>query len=216
MDEKELIDSLDLKPYIKVVGTSEHDFLKRLGRKILKDMGFTSGEITEEYGILIKNTEYKVDVCGISPRLGKKIAIECGSCQAGKMTILSIYFDEIILLPYDTFSTLIELEDLMKDNESKEEQIMNLKSIIKERELKIDENSYKTTELELINIFAKCKELGALIKHVQNKEINNDRLKNNIPTIIFNDNSDIYIFLENCLNIQGKRDRILQPTRVQS
>lgn len=191
-----MIDSLDLGPYIKIVGSNDHKFLKHIGIKILEDRGFMDDEIKEEYSIPIRNTNYRVDVCGISPRLGKKIAIECGRCEAEKLTILSTYFDEVVHLPYDTFSTLIEHEDLIRDNKFKETQIDSLNREIEEYKLKINEKSYKETEIELINIFAKCKELGAIIKHVQNKEINNDRLKNNIPSIIFNDDIDISNFLK--------------------
>jgi len=81
-----------------------HEELKKLARRVLKDMGFRKEQIKEEYYFHpVKGIRYMIDVVGISQHWEKPhlwVAIECGKCKEKKKEDLKKFFDFVIHIPY--------------------------------------------------------------------------------------------------------------------
>ncbi len=82
----------------------EHAGLVKVGKKILKEMGFSKEQIKVEYSFKTpKSKRYLIDLVGISKHWEKPkfwIAIECGNCSKKKREDLKNYFDFVIHLSY--------------------------------------------------------------------------------------------------------------------
>ena len=118
-----------------------HRRLKDYAREILEGMGFQTSEITEEYGIVINNTKYIVDVAGIAQE--KKIAFECNYkhyAERTKLDVLGIYFTEVQEL--DLFDLVKYLEYKIKELQT---QLYHADLVRKQIEAKVD---HKDKELE--------------------------------------------------------------------
>lgn len=80
--------------------TSAHNALKKQAKILLLDMGYDSSEISEEYRLKVNGDKgFIIDVVGISKK--GKTAIECGHTDAIKAASLSLFFDKVILLPFN-------------------------------------------------------------------------------------------------------------------
>lgn len=159
-----------------------HTALKEQAKCLLLDMGFDATEIFEEYEIKINsNKRFIVDVVGIghergyrvAPNFGsKKVAIECGHTNAVKVSTLSLFFDEVILLPFNVkiISPELQKEILKKENEIRDLQktilslenevskLNNEKETLKQSFLKLD--NYKSFVKYLVYSLDLKKELA--------------------------------------------------------
>jgi hypothetical protein len=132
---------------------------------MLLDMGYKPHEIFEEYRQKINGDKsFIVDVVGID-KTGKKgsTAIECGHTEASKASTLGLFFDEVILLP---FNIKIMSPELQKEILKKENVIRELEEKIKilEREKTNLEYRYKTKETEYRELYSKEVGIKNLIK----------------------------------------------------
>ena len=79
--------------------STTHLSFKKIAVDILKEKGFKSEEIKEEYTVEYKQdgrTKYEVDVVGINKDY--KIAIECGTTEYSKILNLQKIFNEVIIV----------------------------------------------------------------------------------------------------------------------
>jgi hypothetical protein len=101
--------------------TSAHNALKKQAKILLFNMGYTASEISEEYRLKVNGDKgFIIDVVGID-KDGKKgkTAIVCVHTDAIKAASLSLFFDKVILLPFNVeIFTLDAQNELMKNSET--------------------------------------------------------------------------------------------------
>jgi len=128
----------------KVGESDDHKKLKLVARNMLIDMGFNGSQIYNEYPVSVGKRTLWVDVVGISDE--NTVAIECGQCDTSKITILKMFFDKVVPLPYcdvhiDNTATINKLryqnKGLLKENEELRNKIDSVKNEMILREGKL-------------------------------------------------------------------------------
>lgn len=128
-----------------------HSALKQQGKNLLLSMGYSASEISEEYRLKVNGDKgFIIDVVGIS-EIGKT-AIECGHTDAIKAASLSLFFDKVILLPFNVEVMSSELQkELFKDAtviESLNKKIVDLEDEVKTLKEKISNDSRRHVDLD--------------------------------------------------------------------
>lgn len=125
-----------------------HDRLKKIAISYLLDKReFKKDNVQEEWDFIVGNKRYIIDVVGLDENKDVLIAIECGSVNYSKMSVIRELVPQVIHIPYyceffpykEAISEIVSLKGengyLLKEIERQQKVINNQEELIREREV---------------------------------------------------------------------------------